>query len=43
MNSHEGFLEVFSFFGGGGVHLGGWHSVEDHYPHINGVIFWGGE
>ena len=41
----QGFLEVFGvfFFGGGGrVHLGGGeHSVEDHYLHIMGIIFWG--
>ena len=32
------------FFGGGGESgiFRGEHSVEDHYLHINGIIFWGG-
>ena len=38
-----GFLEVFTFGGGDRVHLGGVEqSVEDHYLHINGIIFGGG-
>ena len=30
------------FWGGGGGTWGGEHSIEDHYLHINGIIFWGG-
>ena len=41
----QGFLDVFAFFwggGGGGIgYIWGEHSVEDHYLHINGIIFWG--
>ena len=33
----------FSLFGGElGTFGGGEHSIEDHYLHINGIIFWGG-
>ena len=47
----QGFLEVFAFFwGGGGIWYiwGGGSTLEDHYLHINGIIFlgevanWGG-
>ena len=35
------FAAVFAFLGESGTFRGE-HSVEDHYLHINGIIFWGG-